>query len=612
MSMTKAHPFRLFPADRQAAWPLSRVVTRAADLPLGSLLGLRQCARLYAALERGLDAGAFAEQALSCLGIDWGASEEECSRMPRDGAVVVVANHPFGGVEGLVLIALLRRLRPDVKVLANPVLARFPELRDVIIPLDPFKTKRARQRNVVALRAGHQWLAKGGLLVVFPAGEVAHFHLHCGEVIDPPWQTGVGRLVRRSGAMVVPVFFPGHNGMAFQAAGLLHPRLRTVLLARQLLNKRGASLTMRIGESIPAKRWKPFATDRELVDYLRLRTYLLGQTEVEDRDVPAVTEQQSGGQEPLVDAVAPAQLCRELARLPGEALLHTHGTYQVWCVRAAQAPLLLSEIGRLRELTFRGHGEGTGRAFDLDSFDEHYLHLFVWHVERHEVVGAYRIGACDEILSRHGVGGLYTSTLFRYRPQLFDQIGAALELGRSFVRPEYQRSFAPLLLLWQGIGSFLVRNPRYRVLFGPVSISRGYSDFARQLMTRSLSERLLAEDLTRFVAPRIPVDARLPRLKGCPRNLAATFTGNIDSVHTLIAEIEAGQKGLPVLLRHYLNLGGKILAFNLDPHFSEVIDGLILVDLDHTDTRTLERYLGREGLASFRAHGGKRSYRPAA
>lgn len=609
--MVEAHPFRLFPRTPHAGRRMPKALALGVDRSLSSLLGVQRCAELYATIDRDLDTGAFAEQALACLGISWSVTDEERARVPREGPVVVVANHPFGGVEGLALIALLRRLRPDVKVLANPLLDRFPELREVIIPLDPYGTRQGRQHNVAALRAGHRWLARGGLLVVFPAGEVAHFHLSCGDVIDPPWQTGVDRLIRRSGAAVLPVFFPGKNGFAFQTAGLLHPRLRTALLARQLLNKRGICLRMRIGEAIPAKRLKAFATDRELVDYLRLRTYLLGQPPV-TKVSPPVPDAQPVSQAALAAAIAPELLTAEIARLPTDALLHAHGVYQVWCVRATQAPQVLREIGRLRELTFRGHGEGTGRPVDLDSFDEHYLHLFVWNTERQELVGAYRIGATDEILHQHGLAGLYTSTLFRYRLRLFIEIGPALELGRSFVRPEYQKSFAPLLLLWQGIGSFLVQNPRYRVLLGPVSISREYSDFARQLMTNSLAEQALAVDLARFVAPRLPVSTRLPRVKGCPRALAATFTGDIDTIHTLIAEIETEHKGLPVLLRHYLNLGGKILAFNLDPDFSEVIDGLILVDMDQAEPRTLERYLGKQGLACYRAHARTGRVRPAA
>lgn len=598
--MVEVHPFRLFPPATSNRFGISQLFAHGADLSLGRLFGLRHCARLYTTLERGLEAGSFAEKALQRLGVSCQVEAESAQRVPRQGAVVVVANHPFGGVEGLALIALLRQIRPDIKVLANPILARFPELSEVIIPLDPFGTRLSRRRNVPALRDAHRWLASGGLLVTFPAGEVSHFHLDCREVIDPAWQPGVARLVRRSGAAVVPIYFPGSNGLGFQAAGLLSNKLRTAMLARQLLNKRGMSLKMRIGEAIPARRLKPFATDRELVDYLRLRTYLLGQSSAGDGRKPA--GKQAAVQQPLAPAVSSHSLAAEVAGLPADALVHAHGAFQVWCIQAVQSPLLLREIGRLRELTFRGHGEGTGGAIDLDSFDEYYLHLFIWSMERQEVVGAYRIGVCDEILKSRGIEGLYTNTLFRYRQELFEAIGPTLEMGRSFVRPEYQKSFAPLLLLWQGIGGFLVKNPRYRTLFGPVSISRDYSDLSRQFMASALSEHLLAKDLAQFVVPRLPVATGMPRIKGCPTNLTATFMNNIDTVDALVAGLEEKQKGLPVLLRQYLTLGGKILAFNLDPDFSEVIDGLILVDLDQTEPRMLERYLGKEGSVLFRAH----------
>jgi hypothetical protein len=123
------------------------------------------------------------------------------------------------------------------------------------------------------------------------------------------------------------------------------------------------------------------------------------------------------------------------------------------------------------------------------------------------------------------------------------------------------------------------------------------------LIAGSLARHMTIPALAHLVAPRVPIPTRLPRVKGCPRNLAEAFAGSVDSVHALVADLEADQKGLPVLLRHYLNLGGKILAFNLDPDFSEVIDGLILVDMNQTEPRTLERYLGKEGAAFYRAHG---------
>ena len=573
------------------------------EKPLARISGLQTCARLYAALDqRGADS-CFAEQALATLGVTWRTTGCELDEIPAEGPLVIVANHPFGGLEGLVLMAALNQLRPDVKLLANHLLWRIPEMRDAMIPLDPFQKPASRIRNIGALRQAKHWLKQGGAVVIFPAGEVSHFHLREPGVVDPPWQNGVERLVQGSGAAVIPIFFRGRNRLAFQLAGMVHPRLRTLMLPRQLLDKEGLTVSVVIGRMIPSKRLQQFGQSGQLTAYLRLRTYLLAGREIKTpiKESEKTRDSRQAACRPIVPPVPPEVLSLEIAELPSSLLLHCHGPQQIWCVEARQAPAVMREIGRLREVTFRMHQEGTGLSLDLDTFDDYYRHLFLWHSEKKEIIGAYRIGDAHRILQIRGLNGLYTHTLFRFQAEFFAQTGPALELGRSFVRREYQRSFSALLLLWQGIGRYVAAHPEYRILFGPVSISRSYSDFARQLMTSTLSRQLKMPDLDALVTPRLPAETRQPRIKGCSRQTTAACSLDILEVDALLAEIDGGGRGLPVLIRHYLNLGGKILGFNLDPAFSDVVDGLILVDLDVTDPKVLKRYMGREGYGRFAA-----------
>jgi putative hemolysin len=261
----------------------------------------------------------------------------------------------------------------------------------------------------------------------------------------------------------------------------------------------------------------------------------------------------------------------------------------------------LHEIGRLREVTFRAVGEGTGRATDLDRFDDTYTHLCLWDNKQHCVVGAYRIGQVDHILAQQGANGLYTSTLFDFHPQLLDRLNSSLELGRSFIRPEYQRSYAPLLLLWKGIGHYLVANPHYRYLFGPVSISSDYTANSRQLMVGSLTRYFMVKELSGLVSPRQPVAVMPLKIEGIPARKSDPLLCDMEEISALVADLESDNRGIPVLLRHYLSLGGKLLAFNLDPDFGNVIDGLLLVDLQHTDQKQLQRYLGRDGCQAYLA-----------
>jgi len=301
---------------------------------------------------------------------------------------------------------------------------------------------------------------------------------------------------------------------------------------------------------------------------------------------------------PLALCGVPADCAGEVARLPAAQLLVEAGDSAVYCAEPGAIPHLLDEIGRLRELTFRASGEGTGRARDLDSFDEHYEHLFLWNREREEVVGAYRIGRVDEIRKRAGRRGLYTAGLFRYRGPFFPLLGPALELGRSFVRPEAQCSYAPLLTLWKGLGEYLARHPRYLRLLEPVSIGSNYSELSRQLLVEFLRSHCLDPLLSKFVRPANPV----PR-EPLVRTLAAevSMLGHLDALQALVEDIEPDRKGVPALLRQYLKLGGRMLAFNVDAAFNDSIDCLLMADLRQTDLRVLRRYLPEPAVARVAA-----------
>src|SRR5258708_4025106 len=175
-------------------------------------------------------------------------------------------------------------------------------------------------------------------------------------------------------------------------------------------------------------------------------------------------------------------LSEEVAALPAYCELAGNNEFSVFLAGARQIPRLLLEIGRRREVAFRQVGEGTRKAADLDRFDEHYQHLFLWNKADGRLAGAYRLALTTDVLKQFGIRGLYTSTLFRYKPRFFDRLGPAVELGRSFICPEYQKSYAPLLLLWKGITRFVLPHPEAASLFGAGSISRDYQEAARGLM----------------------------------------------------------------------------------------------------------------------------------
>jgi putative hemolysin len=436
------------------------------------------------------------------------------------------------------------------------------------------------------------WLAQGGCLVTFPAGEVAHELAEPGIAVDGPWHPHIAALATRSRAAVVPIFVGGANTRLFRAAGAVHPLVRTALLPRELLNLRGSLVRLVVGEPIDERTLASIpATDR--TQYLRSRTYLLAHRV----PAPASAQPAEAPGARIVQPVPVDALARDVARLPAEAQVASVGGLEVYVARAAVLPHVLLEIGRLREETFRAAGEGTGRPIDLDRFDETYWHLFAWDPARLRVVGAYRLGATDEIVPRAGAAGLYTNTLFHYDARLLDEIGPALELGRSFVRQEYQRGFAPLLALWTGVGRFVARYPRYRRLLGAVSISSRYDSLSRQLLVRFLTTAASHPAAARLVRPRRP----LPIRPADERMLRVSAVTSLESVSALVRAIEQDGKPIPVLLRQYLNLNAKLLAFSVDPAFGDAVDGLMLADLTEVSRPMLHRLMGRDAAERFLA-----------
>jgi putative hemolysin len=298
---------------------------------------------------------------------------------------------------------------------------------------------------------------------------------------------------------------------------------------------------------------------------------------------------------PLVsDFIRADSIAGEVAALSGDCRLLESGPFQVYCARSGQIPTTLREIGRLRAVTFHAVGEGTNCSIDLDRFDETYLHLFSWDRDQRRIVGAYRIGQTDRIVADAGVAGLYTRTLFRYDELLIDRLAApALELGRSFVRAEYQKNYNALLLLWKGIGRFIARHPKYRLLFGPVSISARYSDASHQILMSFLRQNHFAAELGELVHACHPphVTPALGEPASTPRF--------IDEVNDRVERSEPDGKGMPVLLRQYLKLNARLIGFNVDRAFGDALDALMIVDLATVDSAMLNRYLGRRDASEF-------------
>ena len=384
---------------------LRRKLLSAANRTLESVIAIDKIRGIYDDLPHCETPFDFIDAALLTLNIEHSIRKDDLKAIPPSGPAIVVANHPFGGIDGLLLASVLGAVRRDIKVLANYFLGAFTELRPLFILADPFGSSSAVNANKKALRECIHWVKGGGVLAVFPAGEVSQLRLIRRKIEDPDWEPTVSRLVRITRAPVMPVYFDGRNSLSFQLAGLIHPRLRTAMLPRELIKKRNTRIQLRLGTLISFKRLATIGNDADLTAYLRFRTYLLGNAFSKSPvflNTPEIHRRRRKRQEPIVPAPDTAAVVKEIGRLPQNRLLAGSGEFAVYLADANRIPLTLKEIGRQREITFRQVGEGTGKSIDLDRFDEHCKHLLVWNSARRHIVGAYRLGLTDEIVRKYG------------------------------------------------------------------------------------------------------------------------------------------------------------------------------------------------------------------
>jgi putative hemolysin len=574
-----ALPARRFPSEwepgaRFPGW-LARLACR--------LTGVRRLRQVYDAVGPAGSPSEFARRALELLDIRCDLDDRQRARIPNAGRTLFVANHPFGELDALIAIATLGAVRPDLRVLTITELAAIPELAPIIV------SAGNAPGNSPALRQTLRWLAGEHAVLIFPAGNAAHFDVRARCVTDPPWSPATGRLVQLTDALVVPIHLSGANGKLFQAAGLIAPRLRSWLLPREIQRQRGTRVTLQVGAPISAARLARFHDNEAVAMHLRLKTFLT---------LPAAPARASAARE--LESIAPVMprdaLAAEVAALGSEHTLLRHPGLDVLWVQAAQIPHLLSEIGRLREVALRATGDGTGRSRALDHFDKHYEHLLVWDHARQQLAGACRIGRTDRIRASAGRDGLHSAESFRFRKPLLGLLGPTLELGCFCEQPGFTQDPTPLALLWKAIGELVGREPRYCRLLGSASLGSLYTQTSRELLVGFLRRRRADSLLATLVRARRPCAS----IQSGALATELSLLSNVEPLSALIEDIEPDGKSVPPLLARYLRLGGRMLACGAGHPVDRSVDCLMLVDLRHTKPRVLQSFLGDTALAHFR------------
>ena len=528
----------------------------------------------------------FIDALIDELGVKFEFDEEELKRIPKEGPFITISNHPFGGIDGIILIKLVCMVRPDFKAMANFLLKKVEPIQDYFLGVNPFESRKGAASSTGGLKEALRHLSNGMPLGIFPAGEVSSYQSQTNNITDKQWMPSILKLIKKADVPVVPIYFQGSNSLIFHLLGMIHPTLRTIKLPSELLNKNKKVIRIRIGNQISVKDQKGFTDINQYGRFLRAKTYMLG-TPIEVKKFYQFKRKTKKEKvEEIIDAVDPNLIRSEVEGLHEDYMLFKSRNYVVYCAPSNKLPNILNELGRLREITFREVGEGTNQSIDVDEYDLYYHQLFIWDEENHKIVGAYRVGKGHEILSGYGLKGFYLQSLFRMSKEFQPILSQSLELGRSFIVKEYQRKPLPLFLLWKGILYFLLKNPESRYLIGPVSISNKYSDHSKDLIIKFIMANYFNYDLGQFIKSRKKFKVKTTDVD--IDILLETAKSDINKLDKLIGDFEITNDKLPVLLKKYISLNAKIIGFNIDPNFNDCLDGLIVIDLFDVPVQVIE------------------------
>jgi putative hemolysin len=515
---------------------------------------------------RGLD---FVEQVLDYFKISYSVRDVEKERIPSEGRLVIVANHPIGSLDALALIKLVSEVRKDIKVIANQLLMTLSPLHPMLLPVNNMQGGTPKQH----LQNIQQHLSNEGVVIVFPAGEVSR--LRPQGIRDTRWNAGFVRIAKQNKAAILPVYIDAKNSPMFYSVSMLYKPLAAMLLVTEMFKQQHKHLPMRIGEVIP---YTSFALSelkkKQLASLFKKHLYRIGQ----GKRGLFVTQSAIAAPENR------AELMHSLKN-HCERLGQTQDGKIIYLYQHHDSSPIMREVGRLREIAFRAVGEGTNKRRDVDCYDRDYYQLLLWDPDALEIAGAYRFGDAKKLIKNRGIKGIYSTSLFDYGPAMDHYFEQGLELGRSFVQPKYwgKRS---LDYLWFGIGAFLQRHPQYRYLFGPVSLSNSYPDVAKDLLVEFYS--------IYFKQPLPVAKAKMPFK---PSSNAKVFKGNdYQQDFCLLKELLNGMgTAVPTLYKQYTETyeegGVYFVDFNIDPDFNHCIDGLVIADINKLKAKKRARYM---------------------
>ncbi len=495
---------------------------------------------------------------------------DELNKIPTTGQLLCISNRPMGIIEELILYKLLIQKRKDFFYFNNT------QLNDVRgLSLNHFVENEYAEIDEV--------LQQQQCFVMFPVGKISTYKANKKGYVDSQWNKTLIKKIYHQKSQVLPFYISIDNNEFHQLIPFMENKMMDFYTIIEFIKTNKVVFKVRIGNPIKTTNWH-FENSNQYGRFLRAKLYSLSSKLKVDlffNEHKMVAD--------IIDPIDKELIDEELKAIESTNCIGEQNNFKVFICKAKKIPNTINEIGRLRELAFRKVGEGTNKPIDLDEYDIHYLHIFIYDTVQKQIAGAYRLGDGSYIMKTTGRKGFYLNSLFKIKKEFSLLLEDSIELGRSFVAVDYQNQRLPLFLLWKGIAYFINNHPHIKYVLGPVSISNSYTTLSKSLIVDFIRKFHWDKFLSQFIRPKSPFNATY---EGLDYEILIESTQNsIKTLEEIIEDIDPKHKKIPILLKKYFAQNARILCFNVDPHFNNALDGFMLIDIRDIPKDTLDTFV---------------------
>lgn len=494
-------------------------------------------------------------------------SENHKQRIPANGSLLIIANHPTGIPDGLLILDQVLKIRSDVKIVANQMTYKVDPLKPHTIPVDPYDQTASKIQNGRQIKSIFNWLNEGHCIILFPAGDVADYNFKAKQLDEQFWHPTAKKIILKHTGHVLPWAINGKNSSLFYQLGKIHPSIKSALIPREGLKSRRKPIYSKIGFPIKING------SEQLLDDLETKIKLMCMTMQKAKSKLKVNNQVQFHTE--IIAEKHVNLIENEINNIGTPIIEK-GTLQVYLTTMKNSPNIIEEIGRLREITFRSVNEGSGKSIDLDHHDEVFEHLILWDKDLKKIAGAYRLG-----------NGLKLKMFDNYKSIIFDFykwnseaqiiVNNSLILGRAFITESHQQKAFPLFLLWQGIYKYIDQHHELKYIIGQTSLPNSYQTYSKKIIVDFLIKNHSNKQMLKYFSAYHQLD-RFENSVIDPF-INATNHNDFKRIDDLVQNIEPNGEKIPMLFKRYVEQNAKCIGINIDPEFQNSIDILMLTEI---------------------------------